>query len=222
MPITNKKIEGSEQTTKESELQPQIFLFENKRRRYPKSTMTLSSSSSQDLVVTADQLTLETRLQRCQSGRRSKWVTLNTFSQNWLRSCLELTNKDLWPMCKYYKPELFGPWSPVWCSSTPSILTSLVMPCMSSNSLGSEDTCASFLEWQIVAEPPKLYDPHAPVIVPKTSYGYACAPDNLRSLSGVLGKPESSIFYNSHRINKGVTTISQHVLQNFISKCGRI
>jgi hypothetical protein len=147
MPITNKKIEGSEQTTKESELQPQIFLFGNKRRRYPKSTMNLSSSSSQDLVVTADQLTLETRLQRCQSGRRSKWVTLNTFSQNWLRSCLELTNKDLWPMCKYYKPELFGPWSLVRCSSTPSILTSLAMPCMSSNSLGSEDTCASFLEW---------------------------------------------------------------------------
>jgi hypothetical protein len=27
-----------------------------------------------------------------------------------------------------------------------------------------------------VAEPPKLYDPHAPVIVSKTSDGYACAP----------------------------------------------
>jgi hypothetical protein len=56
------------------------------------------------------------------------------------------------------------------------------------------------------AEPPKLYDPHAPVIVPKSSDGYAYAPDNLRSLSGVLKKPKSSTFYNSHRINRGVTT----------------
>jgi hypothetical protein len=30
-----------------------------------------------------------------------------------------------------------------------------------------------------VAEPPKLLGPHAPVLVPKTSDGYACAPDNL-------------------------------------------
>jgi hypothetical protein len=29
-----------------------------------------------------------------------------------------------------------------------------------------------------VAEPPKLLGPHAPVLVSKTSYGYACAPDN--------------------------------------------
>jgi hypothetical protein len=49
--------------------------------------------------------------------------------------------------------------------------------------------------------------PHAPVIVLKTSDGYACVPYNLKSLSGVLGKPESSTIYNSHRINKGVTTI---------------
>jgi hypothetical protein len=30
-----------------------------------------------------------------------------------------------------------------------------------------------------VAEPPKLLGPHAPVLVSKTSDGYACAPDNL-------------------------------------------
>jgi hypothetical protein len=30
-----------------------------------------------------------------------------------------------------------------------------------------------------MAEPPKLLDPHAPVLVSKTSNGYACAPDNL-------------------------------------------
>jgi hypothetical protein len=32
---------------------------------------------------------------------------------------------------------------------------------------------------QIVAEPPKLLGPHAPVLVSKTSDIYACAPDNL-------------------------------------------
>jgi hypothetical protein len=30
-----------------------------------------------------------------------------------------------------------------------------------------------------VAEPPKLSGPHAPVLVSKTSDGYACAPNNL-------------------------------------------
>jgi hypothetical protein len=30
-----------------------------------------------------------------------------------------------------------------------------------------------------VIEPPKLLGPHAPVLVSKTSDGYACAPDNL-------------------------------------------
>jgi hypothetical protein len=46
-------------------------------------------------------------------------------------------------------------------------------------------------------EPPKLYGPHAPIIVPKTSNGYACVPDNLKSLSGVLGKPESSMIFQA-------------------------
>jgi hypothetical protein len=73
-----------------------------------------------------------------------------------------------------------------------------------------------------VAEPPKLCGPHAPVIVPKTSDSYACVPYNLKSMSGVLGKPESSTIYNSHRINKGVTTTLQHLLQNFTSECRRI
>jgi hypothetical protein len=35
-----------------------------------------------------------------------------------------------------------------------------------------------------VAEPPKLYGPHAPVTIPKTSDGYACTPDNLRRSVG--------------------------------------
>jgi hypothetical protein len=65
-----------------------------------------------------------------------------------------------------------------------------------------------------VAKPPKLCGPHIPVIVLKTSDGYACVLYNLKSLSGVLGKPESSTFYNSHRINKGVTITLQHLIQN--------
>jgi hypothetical protein len=73
-----------------------------------------------------------------------------------------------------------------------------------------------------VAEPPKLYGPHEHVIVPKTSDGYACVPYNLKSLLGVLEKPESSTIYNSHRINKGVTITLQHLLQNFTSECRRI
>jgi hypothetical protein len=64
-----------------------------------------------------------------------------------------------------------------------------------------------------MAKPPKLYGPHAPVIVSTTSDGYACVPYNLKSMSGVLGQPESSTFYNSHRINKGVTTTLQHLIK---------
>jgi hypothetical protein len=45
------------------------------------------------------------------------------------------------------------------------------------------------LDLSNVAEPPKLYGPHTPVIVLKTSDCYAWAPDNSGSLSGVLGNP---------------------------------
>jgi hypothetical protein len=38
---------------------------------------------------------------------------------------------------------------------------------------------SSLSESTVVAEPPKLLGPHAPVLVSKTSDGYACAPDNL-------------------------------------------
>jgi ribonuclease HI len=43
-----------------------------------------------------------------------------------------------------------------------------------------------------VVEPPKLLGPHAPVLVSKTSDGYACAPDNL---TGSVRLPQG------HRIN---------------------
>jgi hypothetical protein len=44
----------------------------------------------------------------------------------------------------------------------------------------------------VVAEPPELSGPHAPIIISKTSDRCARVLNDLRSLSGVLGKPESS------------------------------
>jgi hypothetical protein len=47
-------------------------------------------------------------------------------------------------------------------------------------------------ELDLVAEPPKVSGPHAPVLVLKTSDGHACAPDNL---TGSVRLPQG------HRIN---------------------
>jgi hypothetical protein len=76
--------------------------------------------------------------------------------------------------------------------------------------------------WGSVAKLPRLYGPRAPVIISMTSDCCAREPDNIRSLSGILRKPESSTFYNSRRINKGVTTTLQHLLQIFTSERERI
>jgi hypothetical protein len=67
----------------------------------------------------------------------------------------------------------------------------------------------SAANWQskAVAEPPKLYDPHAPIIVPKTYDGYACTPDNLRRSVGCPRRTLIQLRLTAHtRINKGVTT----------------
>jgi hypothetical protein len=90
-------------------------------------------------------------------------------------------------------------------------------PSPSTSIAGVRSIVVAYLGLGPVAEPPKLYGPHAPIIVSTTSDCCAREPDNIRSLLGVLGKPESSTFYNSHRINKRVTTILQHLLQIFIS-----
>jgi len=47
---------------------------------------------------------------------------------------------------------------------------------------------------RFVVEPPELSGPHAPIIVSKTSDRCARVPNDSRSLSGVLGIPESSTF----------------------------
>jgi hypothetical protein len=41
-----------------------------------------------------------------------------------------------------------------------------------------------------MTEPPKLLGPHAPVLVSKTSDGYACAPDNLIRFVRVFQGPQ--------------------------------
>jgi hypothetical protein len=57
-----------------------------------------------------------------------------------------------------------------------------------------------------VTEPPKLYGPHVPVIVPKTSDSYACTPDNLRRSVGCPHRTSIQLHLTTHnRINKGVT-----------------
>jgi hypothetical protein len=58
-----------------------------------------------------------------------------------------------------------------------------------------------------VVEPPNLYCPHAPVIIPKTFDSYACVPNNLRSLSGVLGKHKSSMIFRAGSHYVGITVL---------------
>jgi hypothetical protein len=85
------------------------------------------------------------------------------------------------------------------------------------------DNSLALLESASVAEPPRLYDPHALVIVPKTSDGYACTPDNLRRSVGCPRRTPIQPRLTTHtRINKEVTTTLQHLAQNFTSECGRI
>jgi hypothetical protein len=63
-----------------------------------------------------------------------------------------------------------------------------------------------------VAEPPKLYGPHAPVIVPKTSDSDTCTPNNLRRSVGCPHRTPIKLHLTTHiRINKGVTTTLQHL-----------
>jgi hypothetical protein len=49
---------------------------------------------------------------------------------------------------------------------------------------------AAFVPLSAVAEPPKLLGPHAPVLVSKTSDGYACAPNNLTGSVRVSQGPQ--------------------------------
>jgi hypothetical protein len=77
--------------------------------------------------------------------------------------------------------------------------------------------CNDQSNFMVVAEPPKLYSPHAPVIIPKTSDDYACTPDNLRRSIGCPRRTSIQLRLTTHtRINKGVTTTLQHLLQIYI------
>jgi hypothetical protein len=63
-----------------------------------------------------------------------------------------------------------------------------------------------------VAEPPKLYAPHVPTIVFQTSNSCTCKPETPVACRVSSEKPESSMFYNSYRINKGVVTTLQYLI----------
>ena len=59
-----------------------------------------------------------------------------------------------------------------------------------------------------MVEPPKLYDPHVPVIVSQTSDYSTCKLHNLGSLSGVLGKPEcSTISFQAGHITEDIVVL---------------
>jgi hypothetical protein len=85
-----------------------------------------------------------------------------------------------------------------------------------------------------VAEPPQLYGPHAPVIIPKASDGYTCVTDNLkvcRVFSGNPNHPRSSeqdhitealqyynSLYNKLHQSKNVKDLCNISLQTIYSK----
>jgi hypothetical protein len=73
-----------------------------------------------------------------------------------------------------------------------------------------------------VAEPHKLYGPHAPVIVPKTSDGYVCTPDNLRRSVGCPHRTPIQLRLTTHtRINKRVTIILQCLYKTLHQSTGK-
>jgi hypothetical protein len=62
-----------------------------------------------------------------------------------------------------------------------------------------------------VAEPPNYYGPPVLVIVLKTSNHCTSVPQILRSLSGVLGKPESSTIFRAESHYRGITVLQQFI-----------
>jgi hypothetical protein len=72
-----------------------------------------------------------------------------------------------------------------------------------------------------VVEPPKLLGPHAPVLVSKTSDGYACAPDNLTGSVRVPQGPQINHVQpgpqDKVNTNHTPTSCSGNLLPNFTS-----
>ena len=64
-----------------------------------------------------------------------------------------------------------------------------------------------------MAEPPKLYGPHVPVIVSQTSDSCTRELDNFGSLSRVLGEPQISHILQLKHDQHGVATTLQHWVQ---------
>jgi hypothetical protein len=67
-----------------------------------------------------------------------------------------------------------------------------------------------------VAESPKLYDPHV-LTIAFQAYDIAHASQTTPVVCRVSsGNPESSTFYNSYRINNGVVTTLQQLIQKYL------
>ena len=64
-----------------------------------------------------------------------------------------------------------------------------------------------------MAEPPKLYGPHAHIIVLKTSDYCTREPDNSGSLSCIIGEPRIIHILQLIQDQHGVTTTLQYLLQ---------
>jgi hypothetical protein len=69
-----------------------------------------------------------------------------------------------------------------------------------------------------VAEPPKLFGPHAPVLVSKTSDGYACAPDNLTGSVRVPQGPRMNHLQPGPQDKVNTSHIPTFCSGNFITK----
>jgi hypothetical protein len=50
-----------------------------------------------------------------------------------------------------------------------------------------------------MVDPPKLYGPHAPVFILKTSDNYACVPDNLEEIRLSIPEDLGKSIYNQDR-----------------------
>ena len=101
-------------------------------------------------------------------------------------------------------------WPPWWAQVPPPCATSCIRSKKYKTYRFHVSHNFSYFLWQ---NHPNYASPHAPVIVLKTSDCYTWEPDNPVVYQVSSGNPESSTFYNSHRVNNGATTILQHLIQ---------
>jgi hypothetical protein len=67
-----------------------------------------------------------------------------------------------------------------------------------------------------VVEPPELYGPHVLTIAFQASDTAHASQTTSVVCQVSSGKPESSMFYNSYKINNGVVTTLQQLIQKYL------